>query len=187
MGRDNNYRSFGGPQLDLYDIKFDPIADGLEKGSWQDTCKFSYRKGRHYSHFEIVTGGSEDGVDIGTDCTDNIFEYFTVAAGDQYILTLKSGSSRNLLKNWHITKHGKTVDVELGNWSTTNPVKDEGNVFDSWTTEDGKPVTYAYRWGSKPIWKNTKTKHLWWRSIGLTAYWCGKYFWHRILKQKDIY
>jgi len=185
-GRDRNYKSFGGPKVDLSNIKLDPLNDGWEKGSWQDTCKFHQRKGLLFSNFEIVDAGTEDGVDIGTNCVDNFFNNFIVAGGAQ-VLTLKSGSSNNTLVNWMITKHGKTIDVELGNWSTTNPVRDNNNKFISWKTFDGKPVTYAYRLGSKPIWYDTNTKHLWWRSIGITIYWGAKYFWHRILGVKDIY
>ncbi len=185
-GRDKNYKSFGGPQINISDEKLDPLSNGWEEGSWQDTCKFHQRKNLAFSNFEIVTAGTEDGVDIGTGCVGNIFDNFTVAGGNQ-VLTLKSGSSRNNLTNWTVTKHGRVVDVELGNWSTTNPVGDSSNVFISWKSTDGKPITYAYRLGSKPIWAKTNTKHLWWRSIGITVYWGAKYFWHRILGVKDIY
>ena len=52
---------------------------------------------------------------------------------------------------------------------------------------DGKPVTYCYRWGCKPLFIDTPAKHLWWRSIGLTVYWWAKYIAHRILRIPDNY
>jgi hypothetical protein len=186
MGRDVNFESYNGEQRNVSDVVLDPLGDGWIIGSWDDTCKFHKRVDSEFSNFTILTGGVEDAVDIGTGCVGNVFSNFTVSGG-RYVLTLKSGSCDNRLVNWYVTKHGDKVDVELGNWSTTNPVRDRNNVFVNWESEDGEPITYAYRLGSKPIWINTNTKHLWWRSIGITVYWCFKYVKHRILKIKDIY
>ena len=111
-----------------------------------------------FREFTIVDAGTEDAVDIGTSCIGNSFVNFKVSGG-RYVLTLKSGSSANVLENWHVMRHGDVVDVELGNWSTTNPVCDRNNVFINWTSEDHEPITYCYRFGCKPIWLDTKVKH----------------------------
>jgi len=182
---DRNYISFDGEQVDVSDQHLDPIGAGWAPGSWADTCKFYHRDNRLFENFVIVSGGTEDGVDMSSRNVASVFDTFIVAAGDKYVLTLKGSSCHNILSKWVITKPGKWVDVQVGNWSDDDPLSIEqgfskwarstGNNFDLWARKDGKPIRYAYRWGCKPVWTNSKVKHLWWMSIGLTLYWYLKY------------
>ena len=179
---DKNFRSFDGKQENVFNVVIDPTAEGWT--SWQDSCKFHRRNGCIFSDFWIVDAGDEDGVDIGTECCGNTFSRFTVAGG-KYVLTLKSGSCNNYLQDWIITKPGRVVDLEFGNWNSQNTKKDTGNVIYNMTRRDRKPVTWAARWGCEPEFVGTKHKKLVLRSIGITAYWHAKYFWHKVLGFKD--
>jgi hypothetical protein len=84
-----------------------------------------------------------------------------------------------------VERHGSAVDFEIGNWHSLNFSTSVGTSLVNLRAEDGKPVTYCYRWGCKPNIIGGNMKHLWWRSIGLTVYWWAKYVWHRVLKRPD--
>ena len=168
---DKIYRSFGRPHGDMTDVRIDPPVGE----AWADAAKFSDCKRQAFSRFFVARGGFEDAVDIGSGVENCLFHRFDVASGGRYVLTLKSGAKNNVLSKWRIRRPGLKVDVEFGNWSDANQDASTGNVLSDWVRADGKPVTYAYRFGGgKPIWRNTKTRHLWWRSIGITIYWWVK-------------
>ena len=184
---DKNYMSWDGggddpPQLDVI---VDPIAAGWAKGSWQDSAKFHKRQGMIFKRIIVVDGGTEDAVDANNGCNDNAFIDFTVSAGDVRVLTLKGGSSRNYFSHWVVIRHGPVVDIEIGDWSSFNLSRSRDNHFHNWQADDNGPITYAYRVGCAPIFTSTYTKHLWWRSIGLTFYWWFKYVKHVIFKMHD--
>lgn len=184
---DRNFFSFDREeQSDATHMHFQPsLLIEWPPGSWQDTVKFYRRKGCVFRDFTVIEGGVEDAVDISPECVGNSFVLFSVNAGGAYVLTLKGGSCMNLLSEWRIGHPGAVVDIEIGNWSSTNFQRCTGNVFQNWSRADGKPVTYCYRFGCKPQFIGTKTRHLWWRSIGLTVYWCAKYLWHVKLGRAD--
>jgi hypothetical protein len=176
--KDKNYKSYDGQQEDVSNVVLDPIAAGWQKGSWQDTAKFWEREWRTFENFEIVNGGTEDALDVSSRNNNNLFLNFKVAAGDKYVLTLKGSSSNNIFKEFIITKPGKWVEIQIGNWSDDDLehkgwARSKNNAFLDWKRTDGKPIRYAYRFGCKPLIGNG-FKHLWWMSIGLTIYWCAK-------------
>lgn len=181
---DRNYRSFTGQFIDLSNVHLDPLGAGWLKGSWQDTCKFWQCDVCTYWDFLIYDAGEEDAVDVGTNCTDNVFNRFTVNGGKQ-VITLKSESHHNTFNDWTIERPGSIVDIEIGNWGSQNTGPSKGNKFNRWRRKDRKPITYAYRWGCRPKFVGMDVKHLWWRSIGITLYVMGKYVWHKWLKQPD--
>jgi len=184
---DRNFASWdgGGDDPPLFDVRLDPISKGWKVGTWSDTAKFFKRINCYYANFTIVRGGTEDAVDM-TGSQDNLLSHFRIdMAGDQYVMTLKGGSCRNTFKDWTIGIPPKTVDIEIGNWSSSNFDRSIGNHFINWKHLNGAPVTYCYRFGCKPTFKDTLTKHLWVRSIGITVYWWSKYFWHVVLNRPD--
>ena len=188
---DKNYRSWDNAEDQSddpprRDVVLDPASEGWAAGSWQDTAKFYRQVDRLFENIEIVTGGTEDAMDVSTSCTDNDFWCFTVAAGDLYILTLKGGCHGNTFAEFTVTRSAPVVDIEIGNWSSSDFTRSTGNEFIQWKHVDDKPITYCYRWGCKPKFFDTKTKHLWWRSIGLSFYWWGKFIWHRKLNRPDL-
>lgn len=182
---DKNFKSYDGEQVDVFDESLDPIAAGWAPGSWQDTARFYKRIDRLYKRFHIIDGGTEDGADISNHNYRNYFGDFWVSAGDKYVLTLKGASCDNVFDNWTITKPGNWVDIQIGNWHDQD-LDDPtigvcpGNIFYSIARVDGKPVRYAYRWGCRPKFYYSNTKHLWWMSIGLTIYWWAKYLWLKV-------
>jgi hypothetical protein len=184
---DKNYMSWdgGGDDPPNTDVIVDPIAAGWAKGSWQDSAKFHKRQGMIFKRIIVVDGGTEDAVDANNGCNDNAFIDFTVSAGDVRVLTLKGGSSRNYFSHWVVIRHGPVVDIEIGDWSSFNLSRSRDNHFHNWQADDNGPITYAYRVGCAPIFTSTYTKHLWWRSIGLTFYWWFKYVKHVIFKMHD--
>mgnify|MGYP003624474271 CR=1 FL=1 len=181
---DKNYRSFTGQYENLENVTLDPLGAGWVEGSWQDTCKFWKCDGCFYEGFYIHDAGTEDAVDVGTDCINNVFMGFTVNGGKQ-VLTLKSESNDNMLVDWIIERPGSVVDIEIGSWGSQNTGPSKGNFFHNWKRRDFKPITYAYRWGCRPKFVDMDVKHLWWRSVGITLFVMGKYFWHKVLKRPD--
>jgi len=192
---DRNFKSYDGVQENVSDVTLDPVAQGwgvfvdgkFVKPDWSDTCKFWKRNKLKFENFVIIRGGLEDVVDINNDCVGNTFSKFVIMqAGDTYVLTLKGDTSNNTLEDWLIYgKGGKTVDIEIGNWSSYNFGRCTGNKFINWRREDGEPIRYAYRIGCKPTFVRTNTKHIWWLSIGLTFYWWFKFVKHRVFKIAD--
>jgi hypothetical protein len=181
---DINYKSYDGIQENVSMQFLDPIGAGWLPGSWQDTAKFNRRFGLIFDHFTIISGGTEDALDVSCRNMSNLFIDFEVSAGDKYVLTLKGSSSYNGFTRFLIIKPGKWVDVQIGNWHDDDPLSieqfggwasSEDNVFSEWRRADGKPIRYAYRFGCKPKWVGTDAKHLWWMSLGLSAYWLAKY------------
>jgi len=189
---DRNYRSWDNAE-DLSDdpprtnVVLDPRSDpDYPDGSFSDVAKFHKQSGRTFQLITILEHGSlEDAMDVSNQCNANLWQWLTLSAGALYVLTLKGGSSYNRFVDVVITKPGGWVDIEIGNWHSYNFNPSTGNTFVRWTRTDSKPVTYCYRWGCKPKFIDTDTKHLWWRSIGLSFYWWGKFIWHRVLKVSD--
>ena len=158
-----------------------PIAEHII--DWTDTLKFSKVRHCRFNKFHVVLGGEEDAVDINNKSIGNVFEDFKVNGDGRYCLTLKGGSSGNVFKNWLIEEHANAVDIEIGNWSDQSTEDNKDNVFYNVQSYDGKPVTYCYRWGSKPVFHVSNVKHLWWRSAAITLYWWGKYLLVKKLKK----
>lgn len=185
---DRNFRSWdgGGDDPPNSDLILDPEGAGWLRGSWADTAKFHKRVGEVYHTIRVMLGGAEDCVDISPETCDCEFRHFDVQSGGDYVLTLKGGSCHNVLAYWTIRQGGRVVDIEIGNWSSSNFERSTGNEFVGWYRNDGLPVTYCYRLGCRPKFTAMRTRHLWWRSLGLTAYWWGKFIWHRVLRRPDV-
>jgi len=196
---DRNYASWDNPE-DISDdpprtgVTLDP-PDGKDDGwygwvgeewhaLWQDTAKFHKQIGQTFSDLTVAQGGTEDAMDVNI-CFGCSWQHLRLSAGDRYVLTLKGGSCNNRLVDVLITKAAPIVDIEVGAWSSSDFSRSTHNVFRRWSRTDGKPVTYCYRWGCKPTFHNTKTTHLWWRTVGNTIHYASKYFWHRMLRFSD--
>ena len=182
---DKNYRSWdgGGDDPPVCDVVLDPLNDPevgpsgervWEQGTWNDTAKFHRQEGKTFSNFQIVTAGTEDGVDINQNCNDNTFRGFVVAVGKQG-LTLKGGCCNNYLDDWLFTGRGKFVEIETDNWSSRSFARSTGNIFNRIRCLDGRPVRYAGRIGSLPTFTNSDVRHVLWLSLGITIYYWSKY------------
>jgi hypothetical protein len=151
---------------------------------WNDTMKVRRCNGCTFDRFDVL-GSREDCVDVGQATNDCLFDEFVVEPTGQYVVTCKGGSNDNVFRLWLLRGHGKDVDFEFGNWHTYNFERSTGNVIEACRTTTGRPITYCYRFGCKPIIIDTHARHLWWRSIGVTVYWWAKFIWHRVLNRPD--
>jgi hypothetical protein len=163
------------------------IANGVlvpDLDTYSDTMKIWKCTGCVFKDFFVV-GSKEDCLDVGQQTIATLFDRFRVSSRGRYVVTLKGGSHYNTFSDWAVERHGSVVDFEIGNWHSLNFSTSVGTSLVNLRAEDGKPVTYCYRWGCKPNIIGGHTKHLWWRSIGLTVYWWAKYVWHRVLNRPD--
>jgi hypothetical protein len=180
---DKNYRSY--EEKKLQSITLGTVIP--PDGSYADSVKV-WRCVECAFVGGCVFGGREDCLDIGRESHDNTFYNLTLHSRGLYCVTLKGGSDRNLFENITVAEHGRVVDFELGNWHTFNFERSRDTVFvGPIRADDGKPVTYCYRFGCRPrfVGEGIHMKHLWWRSVGLTVYWWTKYVWHQMLKRPD--
>ncbi len=174
---DRNFKSYYPESGDVSDQKLFPSGPDWPAGSWSDTVHFSRCAAQKFVRFEIG-GGKEDCIDLNNNCNANLFSDFKLwAVTSSQAITLKGGSCDNEFEDLVIVYHGKNVDIEIGNWSDQGYGDNTRNVFYRVKSEDGKPVTYCYRLGSKPRFIDSNVKHLWWRSIGITIYWYAKLIW----------
>lgn len=173
---DKNYKSYENLSHEIIAVgELNPHMEGWT--SWDDTMK-TYRCLRSDFMSGYLVGGKEDCLDVGTHTKACYFENFDVdGKHSRYLITLKSHSTDNMFHNWHVLRHAKCCDIQQGNWSDSDNGSNEDNEYWGWTTEDGKPVTYSYRFfsNSKPVFVNMKAKHLWWLSLAITAYFWGKW------------
>lgn len=178
--RDKNFKSFENLHGKIVDVgALEPKREGWTK--WEDTMKTFQCENCAFID-ALIKGGDEDCLDVGTHCNLNQFARFGCSAdGGKYIVTLKSHSENNTFVYFHVYEHGSECDIQLGNWSDQDNGSNSGNVFTDWTSEDGKPITYSYRFfaDSKPEFINTNAKHLWWLSAGVTIYFWGKWLWKK--------
>lgn len=178
---DKNFKSYEAfRQVTFMNVYLHPE----DPAAWNDTMKVWRCHDCKFIKFE-VRGCREDCIDVGQDSSGNWFDRCKLSSRGQYIATIKGGSHRNIFFDCLIVEHGRDVDFEFGNWHSYNFENSTGNIIDSCGTMDGSPITYCYRFGCKPVVRNTHVKHLWWRSVGLTVYWWAKYLWHVILKRPD--
>lgn len=182
---DRNYRSYNGPHHNHASETvglLDPQPPLWTEGSWSDTLKFSDVYSSSFRNAVIKRGGKEDAVDINNKTNWCEFIDFRLSADGRYALTLKGGSSNNFFANWTITKPAKFVDIAVGEWSDQSMERCENNVFENLYRSDGTPVSYAYRWGCRPIFFASNVRHLWWLSIGITIHCLAKWLWKKIKK-----
>jgi|GEM_PF-2585117 len=193
---DRNYRSWdgGGDDPPHTDVVLDPLSDPATdefgrrlwlRGTWQDTAKFYRRLSEVFARITVVNGGTEDGVDISSEDHDCLFADFDVTTGEARHLTLKGGSTGNVLRDWIYRGRPPLLDAEFGVWSSSSTARSKNNLCLRHHHEDGEPIRYAYVLGSRPIWQASYVTHVWWWSVCLTAHFCAKYFWHKILGFKD--
>lgn len=166
---DRNFLSFTGKPGHVANLVIDPTP-GV---AWSDILKFSNVTGALFEDIRITRAGTEDGVDINNFSSGNVLRRFTVPCGKQ-ALTLKGGSSDNLLEDWVIVGRGKHVELEFGNWSDQSLGLCTGNVIQRVQRQDGQPVRYAGRFGCLPKFSDSKVRHIWWLSVGITVYYWTK-------------
>ena len=167
---DKNFLSYTGKVGYVESLVVDPTP-GVE---WSDALKFSNVTDSTFDNVRITRAGNEDGIDINNFSSGNRLKRFVVPCGKQ-ALTLKGGSCNNELDDWLIVGRGKHVELEFGNWSDQSLGTSNGNVIRNIRCDDGKPVRYAGRFGCLPRFVDSKVRHAWWLSVGITLYYWIKY------------
>lgn len=126
-----------------------------------------------------IGGNREDGVDIMRGCRDVVFNECDVGAGERYAFTLKGGSQDILLRRVSITRPGRWVDIDIGNYSSTVPdAKTSKVMLISVTRSDGKPVRVRVGFADDPVIVGGNVKVLRCQSLALKAYvWFRRKFW----------
>jgi hypothetical protein len=174
-----------------YEERNDEIIEGgtiRPPAGTSDAVK-AWKCRRSAFHNFNVHGGKEDVLDVGQDTHHCTFHRWRAHSKGQYVVTDKGGNFGNLYFDWVIERPGSEVDFEFNNWHSYNLLPSRSEVIDGAVRLDGKPVTFAYRLfagkNTRPTFVNTRVKHLWWRSIGLTLYWWYKYTAHILLRIPD--
>lgn len=136
--------------ISLDNSEFEMVLLDASNGEYADALKVSKRKNVIVEINKIV-GGYEDCIDINN-FSDNIaIKVDELHASGKYVATIK-GSSSNIELSGHIVKHGKEVDIDIGNWSdqSNEPTK---NVKLNLSSDDG-PVTVRVLAGDIPYFMN---------------------------------
>lgn len=126
------------------------VIDGSLDGGYDDTLKLTKTRGVRVFANKII-GGFEDCVDMNVveDCIVNCRAF---VAGGEYVATIKGGS-RAVTLTGTIYQGGRTVDVDLGNWSDQSQEKTRG-VRLSLIRIDGRKVKVRVLHAERPIFVN---------------------------------
>lgn len=170
---DVNFRSYANEQgIELNDQVIDPRVSDIDSSLYDDIFKLSRCKSVTLIGCKIRGGGMnrEDGVDINNECGHIAFHACDVEAGAKYAFTIKGGSYVVVLSDVVITRPGKYVDIDLGNWSDQSCKKTDAVILSSVTRSDGKPVRVRVGHAQMPVIKGGNIKILRTQSILLKAY-----------------
>jgi RNA polymerase sigma factor (sigma-70 family) len=117
---DKNYLSFADRERETHELVIlCPEIDGERSEDYDDILKISHCREFTFRDWHVCPEGlqREDGVDIMRFSHTVAFLNARVAAGAKYAFTIKGGSKEILLRNVIITRPGKYVDIDLGNYS----------------------------------------------------------------------
>ena len=151
--RDTNFLSFADRAREHHDFLIVcPELEGQRSENFHDLLKISHCCEFTFRHLNVCPEGlqKEDGVDIMR------FSRFVAiinarVAGGLYAFTIKGGCSEILLRNVVITRPGKYVDIDLGNYSHNADGKTGKVTLDNVTRADGKPVRVRVGWADQPV------------------------------------
>ncbi len=123
-----------------------------------DVDPLAYHDTIHVSHGVNVAilnseipGGTEDCVDLNNNSANISVISCGVHPNGEYGFTIKGGTHDVKLHDVIFRSHGKTVDIDLGNWSDQN-TKDKTKrvTLENLTSTDGSPVRVRVLWADKP-------------------------------------
>ena len=151
---DKNYLSFADRERETHELVIlCPEIDGERSEDYDDILKISHCREFTFRDCHVCPEGlqREDGVDIMRFSRTIAFFNSRVAAGRRYAFTIKGGSSEILLRNVIITRPGRFVDIDLGNYSHNADGKTGKVTLDNVVRADGKPVRVRVGWADQPI------------------------------------
>lgn len=122
---------------------------GINPSDYSDTLKLSKATNIVVKDC-VIYGGKEDCVDMNRYCENILIESTTVISNGSYCFTIKGGTKSVTLRNVVVQKHGKSYDIDLGNWSDQSNNLTTNVVLENVTSTDGKPVTVRVLWADAP-------------------------------------
>ncbi len=149
------------------------VIESLTPTEYDDILKLSNCTRVRVSQCAINPNGGnrEDGVDIMRGSHDVVLNECDVGAGAKYAFTIKGGSRDVLLRRVVITRPGRWVDIDIGNYSSTVPDAKTGRVvLESVTRSDGKPVRVRVGFADDPVVIGGNVTVLRCQSLALKAY-----------------
>lgn len=142
---DKNYRSYA----DIDGVYINGELIQPPDNSYADTLKFSKATTVLVDNCDI-TGGYEDVIDMNRYCGGIEIRNCRLFSKGEYCATIKGGSKNIVLRDVVIDNHGKTYDIDLGNWSDQSKEKTTDVELINVTSLDGSPVTVRVLNADKP-------------------------------------
>lgn len=140
----NRYETSSG-QHDVFTRAGSP----MESPDWDDTLKITSHCRDYTFVADEIYGGKEDCVDIHNGANGIVVVAGKWVPQGKYLATIKGGV-RGVQLSGEVHAHGKEVDVDIGNRSTTNNGKTTGVRLDL-TSKTGRPITIRVLHGDKPV------------------------------------
>lgn len=162
---DKNFLSFADRARETFDnMVVCPELEGERSQDFDDILKISHCAEFTFRNLNVCPEGlqREDGVDVMRFSRHIAFLNARVAAGAKYAFTIKGGSADILLRNVTITRPGKHVDIDLGNYSHNADGETLRVTLDNVRREDSKPVRVRVGWAEPPkiVGGNVRILHL---------------------------
>lgn len=127
---------------------FATIGYATPTPDWDDSLKLTRHISDYFAFAEAIYGGREDCVDIHNGASAVRVQANRWVPQGKYLATIKGGVVGAKLSG-HVYAHGKEVDVDIGNRSTTNKEVTTGVILDLYS-QTGKPITVRVLNGDKP-------------------------------------
>lgn len=124
--------------------------DGINPLDYSDIFKLS-----HATNIVVercfIKGGKEDCIDMNRYCQNVHVKQCALDSSGLYCMTIKGGSKNIYLESVQIITHGKSYDIDIGNWSDQSAELTTQIVLDNVYSLDEKPVRVRVLWGDRPI------------------------------------
>lgn len=122
-----------------------------------------------------VCQGYEDSLNLNDHASSNHLagDWSTTGAPGLRVITVKGGSSSNVIAGV-IHQHGTSEDVKVGDWSDQSYDTSSINDLSGLSMSDSSPITIVLGRAAGTI-LPPKAKVLFWKSLGLKAYWWAKW------------
>lgn len=127
---------------------FADIGHATGSPDWDDSLKLTSHIKDYTASVDTLYGGREDCTDIHNGASNVRVEANRWIPQGKYLATIKGGV-RGALLSGPVHAHGKEVDVDIGNRSTTNKGKTTG-VRLNLVSKTGQPITVRVLNGDKP-------------------------------------
>jgi len=145
MAADKNYRSYA----DTEDVVIIGESISPPDESYSDTLKLSHVN-RAAIYDTTIFGSQEDAIDIMRYSQLIHLKNCRLYGAGKYVVTIKGGCDLVALENVIIEQHGKTVDIDLGNFTPITKARTTNVVLRNVTSSDGKPVRVRVLNADKP-------------------------------------